>query len=496
MAAIAFGPGQIPAQAAATGAVSASVQTVLLAPGTKYETPLYVIKGAKPGPTVMVVGGTNGGQPAGEAAADALLSRTIAAGTLLVLPQANKLADTAGIPWVKGDINLQTAFPVSSTGVARGPLAKAIWNVVKQYQVKYLIDFHEAPTYYKSGSSSQGNTVLSMATTGAKSLAANVLKEVNVNATHAFVSPAAPPRGSLPRAAADYRGVNALLVRTTTTESLADRTAHDLAAVDAVLTAAGANPVQSGDSQPPTPPAPPAPPAPPTSGPTLETITLAAGTKYATPLYVFDSGVPGPVFWVSGGVHGNEPAGYAAGLQLKDDLQNGTIKLTAGKLLILPQANMLGDRAHSRYVEGTTDLNRLFPTKSGAAPTHPLALAIWNAIKDNHVQYLLDMHEAYDYYKNPANSALGQTIIYYPLAANQKLAQATIANLNTSIGSSYHQFVTLRYPVPGSEARAAGQFLGVNASIIETSVLTSSSERAGYDVKAVEFMLSQVGMTN
>ena len=54
------------------------------------------------------------------------------------------------------------------------------------------------------------------------------------------------------------------------------------------------------------------------SKPKVKVETLAKGTKYATKLYIIDSGKPGPVVMIVGGVHGNERAGYTAAAKVKD----------------------------------------------------------------------------------------------------------------------------------------------------------------------------------
>ena len=43
---------------------------------------------------------------------------------------------------------------------------------------------------------------------------------------------------------------------------------------------------------------------------------LAKGTRWENPYYVLDSGAAGPVVLITGGMHGNEPAGSRAAEQL------------------------------------------------------------------------------------------------------------------------------------------------------------------------------------
>ncbi|MEZ5299670.1 MAG: hypothetical protein R3F11_03220 [Verrucomicrobiales bacterium] len=42
-----------------------------------------------------------------------------------------------------------------------------------------------------------------------------------------------------------------------------------------------------------------------------------AGRNGETPYYVADSGEPGPTVLITGGIHGNEPAGAAAAAQIR-----------------------------------------------------------------------------------------------------------------------------------------------------------------------------------
>jgi predicted deacylase len=45
-------------------------------------------------------------------------------------------------------------------------------------------------------------------------------------------------------------------------------------------------------------------------------VVLAAGTKYATDMYIICSGKPGPVAMVVGGMHGDGVAGVKAAMEI------------------------------------------------------------------------------------------------------------------------------------------------------------------------------------
>jgi hypothetical protein len=221
---------------------------------------------------------------------------------------------------------------------------------------------------------------------------------------------------------------------------------------------------------------------------TTQKVVLAAGTAYATDMYIIKSGKPGPVVMIVGGVHGNEPAGYtAAGKMVDTNIKKGT-------LIVIPRANKLAINHNKRYYGGHGDLNRDFPRGKYESADGTLSRAIWSAIKKYDVDYLMDMHEGYDYYKNRSTSSVGQTLIYYPNSTLKPIAKSIVNSINSGISSSYRKFTLLRYPAKGSLARASAQYLGVKSFIFETCNNPSLSTRVGYQQRAAKILLSKLSM--
>lgn len=217
-------------------------------------------------------------------------------------------------------------------------------------------------------------------------------------------------------------------------------------------------------------------------------VVLAAGTKYATDMYIIRSNQPGPVVMVVGGVHGNETAGYKAAATVK----NYTI--SKGTLLVIPEANKLAVAQHRRSAKGGSNLNRDFPQSSSQSADTTLAKAIYSAVKKYDVDWLMDMHEGYDYAKNKSTSSVGQSLIYYPNSKTKKVAGTIVSKLNGNISSSYKKFSLLRYPVKGSLARSTAQYLGVNSFIFETCSKQKLSTRVDNQLKAANTLLQQLNM--
>jgi len=192
---------------------------------------------------------------------------------------------------------------------------------------------------------------------------------------------------------------------------------------------------------------------------------LLEGTRWATPYYVIDSGKPGPTVMVTGGVHGDEPAGAAAAEQIR----HWTI--AKGKLVVLPRANVPGLEAHQRRLPGvknSSDLNRNFPQSDDAQPIGQPAGAIWDLVCHIHPDWLIDMHESSNF-RSQDPSKVGCTIIPASRDRVRPQAEAMIAAVNATIDDEQRRFVLLRSAVKGSLVRSAGDRLGVRAMIIETA---------------------------
>ncbi|MCW2279359.1 M99 family carboxypeptidase catalytic domain-containing protein [Heliophilum fasciatum] len=218
---------------------------------------------------------------------------------------------------------------------------------------------------------------------------------------------------------------------------------------------------------------------------TVSTKVLGQGTSWKTTLYVIKADKPGPTVWISGGIHGNEPAGYKTALEVKD------WKIDKGTLIVLPEANKVGI-VRNRRDSGFGDLNRDFPMKKGESADNALAKAIWKEYQNHNPAYLLDLHEGIAYHVQNKNS-VGQSIIYYPTGTMSTYATNLVSMLNkTTLYSK--RFSTLRYPILGSLARAAGIY-GSKAAIFETCSKDALSVRLKNQRTAVTRFLNHAGMS-
>lgn len=220
---------------------------------------------------------------------------------------------------------------------------------------------------------------------------------------------------------------------------------------------------------------------------TVKTVVVAKDTIYATNLYVINSGVPGPVVMIVGGVHGNETAGFKAAAQVKD------FSIKKGILLVLPQANKRADAAGVRAIGGN-DLNRDFPNSSSDTSDSLLAREIFKVVKNYNVDWLVDMHEGANYQRVTSSTSVGESLIYYPNTQTKTIATNIVNTLNKGISTSYKDFTLLRYPTGGSLSKAAAVAAGAHSFIFETCSRDPLSTRINYQLKAANMLLSYLNM--
>ncbi|MFC5367573.1 succinylglutamate desuccinylase/aspartoacylase family protein [Salinirubrum litoreum] len=114
-------------------------------PGTRHETPVYLVESDGSGPTVFVIGGIHGDERSGARAASRIARWEIDAGRLVVVPRANRVAlarnTRAG---VGGDLN--RAFPPE--GRPETELARALWDEVVARDPDVLVDCHSSRGIY------------------------------------------------------------------------------------------------------------------------------------------------------------------------------------------------------------------------------------------------------------------------------------------------------------------------------------------------------------
>lgn len=228
----------IRAQSTGTAAQTHSLASRVLAEGTAYATPYYDNDSGIAGPTVVVVGGMHGNEPAGYTAAAKFATLMPRRGRLIVIPEANTLAVKAGTRTGSHPGDLNRDFPTSKSGKTGSVLAESIWKLLREVDPDYLFDLHEGYDFHKLNKESVGQSIIYYPTGDAASMAKAMQSEVNrtiTNKNHRFSLLKYPIKGSLARAAGMVLGTKAMIIETSRKQAFETRVEQHVTMVRAAL---------------------------------------------------------------------------------------------------------------------------------------------------------------------------------------------------------------------------------------------------------------------
>ena len=195
--------------------------------------------------------------------------------------------------------------------------------------------------------------------------------------------------------------------------------------------------------------------------------TIAQGTRWQTQYYIIDTNAPGPDVMIVGGVHGNEQAGARAAEHIRH------WKITNGRLIVLPRANVPALNGNKRSMpdlpKERSNLNRNFPKGDTDQPKCTLSKAIWDIVRSEEPDWLLDLHEGADFTQINSDS-VGSSIIAAKMPEVEEHARGMLRALNETIAEASKKFVLKGPPIQGSLARAAFDRLKTKTMILETTM--------------------------
>ncbi len=122
----------------------------------------------------------------------------------------------------------------------------------------------------------------------------------------------------------------------------------------------------------------------------LEVSVLANNNRLNMPVHVLHGVEPGPVFFMSGAIHGDEILGVEIIRLVLQALRDVKVK---GTILAVPIVNSFGFLNHSRYLPDRRDLNRSFPGSDRGSLASLLADLFFVQVVQRS-QYGIDFHTA------------------------------------------------------------------------------------------------------
>lgn len=219
---------------------------------------------------------------------------------------------------------------------------------------------------------------------------------------------------------------------------------------------------------------------------TVSIEQIAEGTRFATDMIIRHSNKPGPTVLVVGGMHGNEPAGAFAARQISQ------WKIAAGTLIVIPEANRPALKTKTRYTPKTAkaiyNLNRNFiVTDETVSTTGIMAPLLWNVVEQFSPDWVIDLHEGYDFTRiNP--KSVGSSVIAGPSPEAKEAAKAMIVAVDKEITNADRKFKLRGPPIKGSLTRAAASD-ECHVMIVET---TSKAQSLAVRARQHRLMMATV----
>jgi predicted deacylase len=144
---------------------------------------------------------------------------------------------------------------------------------------------------------------------------------------------------------------------------------------------------------------------------------------------------------ILGGIHGNEPAGSNAIIDLMDDFNNKKINLKNNKLILVPNVNYCALRINKRMIDSIGDLNRKFPkNKKDDKDLNPVIKQLLELI--NKADFIIDFHEGWGYYKEN-NGSIGSTLTPTNTKESMEVTKKAFENVNSLISNYNKKFTIL-----------------------------------------------------
>ncbi|WP_149094036.1 succinylglutamate desuccinylase/aspartoacylase family protein [Paenibacillus terrae] len=217
---------------------------------------------------------------------------------------------------------------------------------------------------------------------------------------------------------------------------------------------------------------------------------LGKGSPWATPYYIATEGQGGPHVMVVAGIHGKEIASIRAAEKLVGLLNQQKLRISQGKLMIIPIVNQV---AYRKRIRGVPDLNRTFPRTKKKAATQPLAAAVFELARKHRPEWYLDLHEANGLSQKDAK-VLGQTLITNSGNPAVPTVHRIIKRMNCSIKVKDQYFNIRLRELPGSSRTAAARILGARSVTVETGWSLPKNVRINYHMQIVQHFLREAGM--
>jgi len=191
-----------------------------------------------------------------------------------------------------------------------------------------------------------------------------------------------------------------------------------------------------------------------------DTYALLPGDELENTVYVLTGEEKGPTIYIVGGTHGDELAGWYAGMLLKKAAIRG------GTVYIVAPFNQYGAEHDRRETRDGRDLNRHFPGDPAGNEAERIAAALYGDIRDKGPDLVLDLHEAR--YHTDGRDNLGGSVICQDMGPISDLVLSLLADSEAGGLPVVRPLTLYGSPPAGSLNRTVTLELGIPAITVET----------------------------
>lgn len=212
-----------------------------LAEGLNSQTECYIFDSGRKGPTIFLLAGTHGNEPAGFKAAEQLVERLRPkTGRIILVPHANRQAIELDQRTGPGGEDMNRSYPGSPEGNDIEALTFQIMDLIQKNDPVCVVDMHEGINLYSVGGSI-GNSLVVGQTQSSFIHALDILAQVNgQNEGYPdFALEGNAPVGSLNCTASRQLGLDAFTIETSQKLPMEVRVSQQILFIQSILTQYG-----------------------------------------------------------------------------------------------------------------------------------------------------------------------------------------------------------------------------------------------------------------
>lgn len=213
---------------------------------------------------------------------------------------------------------------------------------------------------------------------------------------------------------------------------------------------------------------------------------LLAQTPLGNTVYTLTGSEDGPCIYIVGGTHGDELAGWYAGVLLR------RATLRAGTVYVAAPLNQYGAEHVQRKTREGWDLNRAFPGDAQGQDAQRIAAAVYHDIQDKQPDLVLDLHEAILHTNGQDN--LGNSLICQDMEPVADLVLALLSDSGSGMLPLSEPLTLYGSPPQGSLNRTVTEELGIPVLTVETFREEALGQRVANQLQIAEYTLMWYNM--